>query len=434
MDLLYYESVPRGYFSNSPPVVTDIRYTSQESYEWPDEIAVAVDAQDREGNIPLQNYEYYVVCSSDCDGSGPYADNWFAKDTVYEYLGDWLLPDFSNANGGISSLFVQVQDTEGFSGWGQADILVEKGPRVTIIFEGGPEGAVVKVASKSCTIVNGTCVMYLPQNLTLTATMEKEGYYGKTVSFSTGTADKTVDLGSLPIDPLVAMANANFTLIRTGGSCPNGFSDGMIRFTTELDLNADHLIGAVGDTFENHNLSDPAGFGITMRFCSTTETGQQNLASMDANQTGFMVLKNGGQCPANFMNGEIKFDTEDDSNADRKWGATGDSYLSELNTHSIFLLPCTYGGKYGTEHLKNAAFTLLKNGPCPEGFEEGYLFFDTEDWQEWPRTMCIDSYEGQCLDYRYYYHKDGSNGNIGSSALSDEHTHSVYLRTCSYTP
>jgi hypothetical protein len=62
------------------------------------------------------------------------------------------------------------------------------------------------------------------------------------------------------------------------------------------------------------------------------------------------------------------------------------------------------------EILKDKAFTLFKNGDCPDGSAEGTLKVDTEDNNN----------------------ADAASGSIGSSYLSNDNTKSVYLKVCTF--
>lgn len=220
-------------------------------------------------------------------------------------------------------------------------------------------------------------------------------------SFSDFTSTSSAFLVNADNDTnLSALRDANFTLLRTGSSCPSGFESGSITIDTEDESNVDRLSGSYGDI-------ETTSTGINMHFCSTTSVGEANVTAMK--NGSFIVLRSNSACPSGYNTGGVNIDTENDNNQDAKFGNTGDSYLG-TNTN-IFLTLCESNNDSSLSNLAGSQYTIFKNGDCPLGSEEGYLHLDTEDNQN----------------------VDTMSGNIGSSELSSENTRSIYLRTCTFT-
>ncbi len=198
---------------------------------------------------------------------------------------------------------------------------------------------------------------------------------------------------------LTALQNYNFTLLQTSGSCPIGFSSGTLTLDTDDESNTDDLSGSYGDTQE----IPP---GIVLKLCSTQTAGIGNVTAMKG--SAFIVLRTGGYCPSGYNRGEIRIDTEDDYNSTEESGNVGDSYFTD---NDAFLYLCESNDDPNLENLKADNFTILKNGDCPLGSEEGYLGIDTED----------------------NVNSDGKSGDTGDSDLSTAYTNSVYLRMCTFT-
>lgn len=198
--------------------------------------------------------------------------------------------------------------------------------------------------------------------------------------------------------PLDALAAANFTVLRTGGSCPSGFEDGYMQLDAEDTNNRTTINGAIGDTEETNNT-------VTLRFCSTTTPATSNLTEMESR--GFLVLRSNGSCPEDYNRGLIGFDTENDNNANSHSGDPGDSY-----TDSDFATIYTCDSSNDTDlgNLKVSSFTIFRNGDCPDGSLAGMLKIDTEDSNN----------------------ADQSGGNTGSSYLSSDNTWSAYLLVCTF--
>ncbi len=193
------------------------------------------------------------------------------------------------------------------------------------------------------------------------------------------------------------LSNAGFSILRSGGSCPAGFDAGVIEFDTEDSNTDDRVSGFAGDIEEKYP-------GMHLYACTTKSSGVHNLEAMKT--TDFAVLKK-GDCPEDYLQGTLKFDTEDDHNDDSLSGDTGSAYL--LN-HAVYFLVCQSNGDSDLSKLLNGTFSVFKNGECPKGSSEGTIKFDTED----------------------YDNKDSSTGNIGSSSLSTNNKSSIYLRLCTF--
>lgn len=209
----------------------------------------------------------------------------------------------------------------------------------------------------------------------------------------------SIQLSNLDNDSrLTALKNTNFTLLASG-SCPAGYTSGVISIDTEDTNNDDRVCSDFcGDTVESHP-------GVLLKLCSTQTAGQSNLDVLKVHK--FIALRNGDKCPTGYNQGKIKIDTEDSSNANSSSGNIGESFVTE---QYVDLSVCESGNDPNLANLAGSFITIFKNGTCPKGSVEGWIKLDTED----------DS------------NVDAVSGNIGDSNLSNENSRSIYLRMCSF--
>ncbi|MDT8447202.1 MAG: hypothetical protein RRB13_09970 [bacterium] len=189
-----------------------------------------------------------------------------------------------------------------------------------------------------------------------------------------------------------------FTLLRSGGTCPAGFTAGSISLDTEDLSNNDSVTGEVGDTWTGSN-------GLHLELCTLDQP--ISSAWSNATATGFAFLRHGGSCPSGMAEGTIRINSEIDNTDSSISGNAGDSYIK---APYVYLETCESTASFDYTLLETASFTLFKSGSCPGSSSGAIIKVDTED------------------DTNY----DAWSGAVGDSYVSQDQGTSVFLQVCTY--
>jgi len=247
------------------------------------------------------------------------------------------------------------------------------------------------------------------QTVTVTAIddSDNDDSRGGSVDFSISTGDvaySRASLASLTTDitdndtALDEIAGSTYTVIRSGGTCPSGFSSGNIDLDTEDDAAYDNnsLTGTTGDV-------SIISKGVSIPFCSLDNINSNALSN--AITTGFAILRRGGTCPTGMNSGTVRISSEI-NNPDSRVSEAGDSYVQSPD---VYIEVCESTGSLTAATFESSNFILLKNGSCPYSAIEGEIKVDTED------NNNADVYSGS----------------IGDSYVSSQGS-SVFLALCNF--